>query len=176
MQKTIDIVRIPATFLGGLGLISAFYIHINASDFATISREQDSPAFLYQGFLLLALCSVIVVILRSKQISITEPKPLSQAKLYYLSLFGDTPIYILAIAIVTFLYSNYYGLMLASHEGMTEIIDGKLVLFNHGIVRELTEIEFLQYKTNEIKMDTAKVMMLYGISSAILFPRLKQIE
>jgi hypothetical protein len=109
MQKTLDIARIPATMLGGLGLVSALYIHMNASDFATVSREQDTPAFLYQGLILLGFCSVVVVIFRSKQISINEATPVSQAKMYYLSLFGDAPIYILAIAVVTFSYNNYYS-------------------------------------------------------------------
>ena len=97
-------------------------------------------------------------------------------KLFFRALFGETPIFMILIFIATFLYGNYYGFMsMSDMVGITGIIDGKLVLHNHGqIIKELTETEFLNYKAEEVRMSTANSMLFYGVGTGILYPTLKK--
>ncbi len=177
MKKILDIIRIPATILSGLGLIYTIYIHLNAIDYADISGNKI-PGYLTTGLFAIWATAIGVAITRQKELKVDNPSFSDRLKIFYKSLFGEAPTLVIIISIVTFLYGNYYGW---THnfgfEGVTGIIDGKKVLHNHGqIIKELSETEFLQYEAEHIKLTTSSLMIFYGVGTGILFPRLKKME
>ena len=176
MKKILGIVRIPAAILGGLGLIYTVYIHLNAIDYADISVGDKIPGYVEFGIFAIWATAIAVAINRQKELKVENPNLGTRLKIFYKTLFGEAPTLMIIISIATFLYGNYYGWLTAfNYEGLTDTIDGKLVLHNHGqIVKELTESEFLQYKADEIKRSTANSMVFYGVGTGILFPRLNK--
>ncbi|MEO7990567.1 MAG: hypothetical protein ABI663_13560 [Chryseolinea sp.] len=176
MKKFLDIIRIPATILGGLGLIYTIYIHLNAMDYADISVGDKVPGYLQFGIFAIWLTAIGVAINRQKELKVENADFRTRLKIFYKTLFGEAPILMIIISIAAFLYGNYYGwLTNFNYEGIPDIINGKLVLHNHGqIIKELTETEFLQYKADDIKNSTASSMMFYCVGTGILFPRLNK--
>ncbi|NOS92916.1 MAG: hypothetical protein HOP30_13410 [Cyclobacteriaceae bacterium] len=175
MKKILDIVRIPATILGGLGLIYIIYIHLNAIDYADVSGDKI-PGYLTTGLFAIWATAIGVGVMRQKELKVENPDFGTKLKIFYKSLFGEAPTLVIIISVATFLYGNYYG-WTYNFEGITGIIDGKMVLHNHGqIIKELTEAEFLQYEAEHIRLTTSNSMMFYGVGTGILFPRLKKIE
>lgn len=174
MKKILDIVRIPATILGGLGLIYTIYIHLNAIDYADISEGDNIPGYLHVVLIAVWATAIGVVITRQNELKVENPNFETRLKLFYKTMFGEAPALMIIVSIGTILYAYYFG-WTHSLEGVTSIIDGKLVLHNHGnIIEELSDAKFLQYKAEEIKLSTSNSMVFYGVGTGILFPRLKK--
>lgn len=175
MKEILGLIRIPVTVLGVLGLIYTFYIHLNAIDYAEIAEGDNVPGFLDLGLWAVWPAAIAMVFVRQRDLKVDFPD-LGRLKLLLKSLFGEAPNLVIIVAIATYIYGSYYG-WTYNFEGITGIIDGKLVLHDHGqIIRELSNDEFLQYKADEIRLKTSNSLIFYAIGTCILFPRLSKME
>lgn len=109
MKKILDIVRIPATILSGLGLIYTLYIHLNAIDYADIAIGDKIPEYLDLGLFAIWATAIGVAIIRQKELKVDNPSFGDRLKIFYKSLFGEAPTLVIIISVATFLYGNYYG-------------------------------------------------------------------
>jgi hypothetical protein len=78
-----------------------------------------------------------------------------------------------AVPIFLIIYSsiNFWLFKTISDEGSANIVDGVYVLQNHGsFVRELTELQYNEYKANNLRGFSGHWMLFYSMSMAILYP------
>lgn len=175
MKEILGTLRIPVTVLGALGLLCTLYIHLNAIDYAEVAEGDSIPGFLRLGLLVVWPAAIAMVWVRQGELKVDHPD-LGRLKLLFKSLFGEAPNLVIMAAIAAYIYGTYYGWTF-HFEGITGIIDEKLVLHNHGhIIRELKTDEFLQYKAEEIRLKTSNLLIFYAIGTCILFPPLSKIE
>lgn len=170
MKRIIDIYKIPATILAGIGFLFTLYIHVNAFNFVRLSNENEIPDLLEYGIFLIWLSAILVLVQRQKEV-FNENKDLKARLKLFVSVFlGDLPRIFLIIPLSGYLYSNYYGWTSSlNFEGFPEVVEGKYHLKNHGsTIKELTKEEFIKLKSIDIKSTTSTLMLFYNVATCIL--------
>lgn len=86
--------------------------------------------------------------------------------------FKQVPIWLTIIAIAGLFYAIVNLLVLfGSYQGAADVKDGQYVLHNHGyVIRNMTKLEYDQYKANEMRFFSAIWLAFYGFAIAVLFP------
>ena len=105
--------------------------------------------------------------------SFRQLNPIVASKIF----FGQTPIWLKTIAIAGFFYAIINGVlfMVISELGTPDIKNGQYILHDHGkLIKTLTEQEYYNYKTNEVRFFSGHWLLFYGLAAAVLFPYHKQ--
>ena len=87
-------------------------------------------------------------------------------------MFQDTPVWLLVIAGVSFIFAMISFIILMDLQpGVVSIIDGKKVLHNRGdIIKELTNQEYKHALAIEARRSLGHYLAFFGVGTAILYP------
>lgn len=93
---------------------------------------------------------------------------------FFKAMFKDAPKFVPVLCLILFIYTgvNFVLFIISSLEGSPDMINDKFVLQSHGtIIRELSEVEYLKLRANEVRGFSGHWMVFYSLSMGILWPK-----
>lgn len=157
-------VSFAAAFLGLIGCLVIHALTFSSTDLGWLSPAAN---FLFIAVFLIWLETVFFIIKVSEK----------DRKLFWLTATRNAPFWSKAvvIVIVTYCFLNFFLLLGRLNEGSPEVKEGKKVLDYKGrTVRELTNEEFRQLQSYELRLLSGHTMVFYAVAAIVLYSGTKE--